>query len=84
MPDPSAFTRKVSKANEARQGLVRQVCAMVRWTGGVRRMAELGVDTFVEVGPGKVLSGLIRRTDNGLRVSHVENRKQVEEHVQAG
>ena len=76
--------RQVSKANEAREGLARQVCAMVRWTGGVRRMAELGVDTFIEVGPGKVLSGLIRRTDRSLRVSNVENGKQVEEHVQAG
>jgi len=80
----NAEAQRVSKANEAREGLIRQVCAMVKWTGGVRRMAELGVDTFVEVGPGKVLSGLIRRTGRDLRVSNVENGKQVEEHVQAG
>jgi [acyl-carrier-protein] S-malonyltransferase len=80
----NAEARQVSKAEEAREGLIRQVCAMVCWTGAVRLMVELGVDTFVEVGPGKVLSGLIRRTERGLTVSNVENQKQVEEHVQTG
>lgn len=80
----NADARQVSEREEAREGLIRQVCAMVRWTGGVRLLAELGVDKFVEVGPGKVLSGLIRRIDRGLTVSNVENGKQVKEHVQAG
>ena len=80
----NAECRLVSKAEEARDGLIRQVCAMVRWTESVRFLAGRGVDEFVEVGPGKVLSGLIRRTDRGLAASSVENRKQVEEHVQAG
>jgi [acyl-carrier-protein] S-malonyltransferase len=80
----NAENRKVTEGEQARDGLVRQVCSMVRWTGGVRLMAELGVDTVVEVGPGKVLSGLVRRTVRGLTVSNVENSKQVEEHVQTG
>ena len=75
--------KAVETGEEAREGLVRQVCAMVCWTGSVRRLTELGVDTFVEVGPGKVLSGLIRRTQKGVTLSNVENGKQVEEHVQA-
>jgi [acyl-carrier-protein] S-malonyltransferase len=79
----NAEARQVSGGEEARSGLIRQVCAMVRWTGGVRLMAGLGADSFVEVGAGKVLSGLIRRTDKNLTVSNVENVKQVEEHVQA-
>jgi [acyl-carrier-protein] S-malonyltransferase len=75
--------KAVSSGEEARDGLARQVCAMVCWTGSVRRLTELGVDTVVEVGPGKVLSGLIRRTEKGLVLSNVENGKQVEEHVQS-
>ncbi len=80
----NADARLVSKAEEARTGLIRQVCAMVRWAGGVRLLSELGVKSFVEVGPGKVLCGLIRRTEQGLQVSSVESAEQVEEHVQAG
>ena len=41
--------------------LVRQVTAMVRWRECVDAMGELGVDSFLELGAGKVLSGLIRR-----------------------
>jgi [acyl-carrier-protein] S-malonyltransferase len=41
--------------------LVRQVTAMVRWRECVNAMVELGIDSFVELGSGKVLSGLIRR-----------------------
>ncbi len=44
-----------------RQLLVEQVSAPVRWAESVEKMAALGVDTFIEVGPGKVLSGLIKR-----------------------
>jgi [acyl-carrier-protein] S-malonyltransferase len=73
--------RKVAGGQEAREGLVRQVCAMVRWSGGVRKMAEFGVDTFVEIGPGKVLTGLIRRTVSDAQLSNIENVKQVEKHV---
>jgi len=80
----NAEAKLVSDAEEARSGLIRQVCAMVRWTGCTRLMAELGVNSFVEIGAGKVLSGLIRRTVKGLAVSNVENGKQVEEHVQLG
>jgi [acyl-carrier-protein] S-malonyltransferase len=76
--------KRVSDSDEAREGLIRQVCSMVRWTEGVRLMLDQGVNSFVEVGPGKVLGGLVRRTDRTVAVSNVENGKQVEEHVQTG
>jgi [acyl-carrier-protein] S-malonyltransferase len=41
--------------------LVRQVTATVRWRESIQAMVELGVDSFVELGAGKVLSGLVRR-----------------------
>jgi [acyl-carrier-protein] S-malonyltransferase len=52
---------KATDPAEIRDLLVRQVTATVRWRECVNAMVELGVDSFVELGAGKVLSGLIRR-----------------------
>jgi [acyl-carrier-protein] S-malonyltransferase len=41
--------------------LVRQVLSPVRWEDSIRRMLEQGIDEFFEIGPGKVLSGLLKR-----------------------
>ncbi|NOQ52197.1 MAG: ACP S-malonyltransferase [Desulfuromonadaceae bacterium] len=51
--------------------LVEQVCAPVRWDESVLKMRELGVERFVEVGPGKVLSGLVKRIAKGTEVQNV-------------
>ncbi len=53
--------------------LVRQVSSPVRWQDCVRALAGLGAQRFVELGPGKVLSGLVRRIDRGLSVANVED-----------
>jgi [acyl-carrier-protein] S-malonyltransferase len=53
----------VSLPDEVRDGLIRQVDAPVLWSETIRRMRADGFDTFVEVGTGKVLSGLVRRID---------------------
>jgi [acyl-carrier-protein] S-malonyltransferase len=53
--------------------LISQVTAPVRWVETVERMALRGVDTLIELGPGKVLSGLARRIDKKLRVLSVED-----------
>jgi [acyl-carrier-protein] S-malonyltransferase len=52
---------KATDPADIRDLLIRQVTAMVRWRECVNAMVELGVDSFVELGAGKVLSGLIRR-----------------------
>lgn len=64
----NATAEPVTSAAELRELLGRQLTGPVRWTESVRKLAELGVDTFVEVGPGTVLSGLIKRTLEGVRV----------------
>ncbi len=56
----------VTEAEAARQALVRQVSRPVRWEESVRRMVDDGVALFVEIGPGKVLCGLIRRITKGV------------------
>jgi [acyl-carrier-protein] S-malonyltransferase len=55
------------------QLLLAQVTSPVRWVETVQKMALNGVDTVVELGPGKVLSGLVRRIDKGLRAYSVED-----------
>ena len=61
--------------------LVGQVTAPVRWEQVVRRLASEGVDTYVEVGSGSVLSGLIRKIDRGARVLSVSDAAGVDEAV---
>ena len=53
--------------------LLTQVTSPVRWVETVQKMALSGVDTVIELGPGKVLAGLIRRIEKGLRVYSVED-----------
>lgn len=58
--------KAVTTAAEARQGLIDQVPNPVRWEDSVRALAAAGVERFVEVGPGKVLTGLLRNIDRSL------------------
>ena len=62
-----------TSGDEAREALIRQVTMPVRWLESVREMIDLGVNIFVEVGPGKVLSGLMRQIDRSVRVLNVED-----------
>jgi len=63
----------ITTDDEARDALIRQVTAPVRWLDSVREMIESGVTVFVEVGPGKVLTGLLRQIDRSVRVFNVED-----------
>lgn len=67
----------VTDAAEARQALIRQISSPVRWTDSVAKLLAEGVDTFVEVGPGKVLQGLVKaiakETGHEVRLFNVED-----------
>jgi [acyl-carrier-protein] S-malonyltransferase len=65
--------RVTSAGPACRDGLIRQVSAAVRWQECVERLVAEGVDTFVEIGPGQVLSGLVKRIAKGARVLNVED-----------
>lgn len=63
----------VETASSVRDGLKRQVTAPVRWEESMRRLRAERVDRFIEVGPGKVLSGLMRQIDREAICVHVED-----------
>ncbi len=71
----------IRRAEEARKGLIQQVCSPVRWTDCVEQLIRIGVTAFVELGPGRVLTGLIRRIAPSVQTVNIENRVQVEEYV---
>lgn len=66
---------------EIRDALTAQVASPVRWDDSVRTMTGLGVRAFIEVGPGSSLSGLIRKTVDGVTILRAEDRATVEEAV---
>lgn len=74
--------RRIAAAEEARDGLRRQVCRPVLWTTAMETLREEGIDVFVEVGTGKVLSGLMKRIGRGwphpFALANVEDRESLE------
>ena len=72
----------VTAGAAVRDGLVRQVDAPVRWVELVARMAADGFDTFVEIGPGSVLSGLVRRIVRSAATVQVGTAEQVEVYLE--
>lgn len=68
----------IQQGDAARGSLVRQVSSPVRWLESVKFLADAGVETFVEVGPGKVLSGLVRQTLADARCLNVADPASLE------
>ena len=62
-----------TQGGAAREALIRQVTGAVRWADCVRRLITLGATTFVECGPGKVLTGLMRQIDRAQTGMNVED-----------
>lgn len=69
---------EVRTAAGARQGLIDQVPNPVRWAATIQYLAGQGVTHFIEVGPGRVLTGLLRNIDRSLKGSNVEDLKSLE------
>jgi [acyl-carrier-protein] S-malonyltransferase len=70
--------RATTAPDELRDALVRQVSAPVRWIDSMQLLIEQGVGTFVETGPGKVLSGLMRQTSRDVKTLNVEDAASLE------
>jgi [acyl-carrier-protein] S-malonyltransferase len=65
--------RMIRQGDEARDSLVRQVSSPVRWLESIELLIKEGVDTFVEVGPGKVLTGLLRQISREVKCFNAED-----------
>lgn len=79
LPVISNTTTKVfTTKEEILDTMVKQVMSPVYWEDGVRAMIDLGVDTFIEVGPGKTLSSFIKKIDKSVLTLNVENNKTLE------
>ena len=57
--------------------LIKQIESPVRWRESVLLMINKGVNQFIEIGPGKVLSGLIKRIDNNVKVSAINTEEDI-------
>lgn len=67
----------IRTGDEARGALVRQVSMTVRWEESMRALLDEGVNTFVEVGPGRVLTGLMRQIERSVASLNVEDEKSL-------
>lgn len=65
-----------------KQLLEKQICSPVRWESIIRHMIAEGVDTFIEVGPGAVLQGLIAKTDKNVRVFGVSDAETLKKTIE--
>lgn len=73
----------ISEAEQARDALIRQVTGAVQWVRSLQELIAAGVQTFVEVGPGKVLTGLLRQIDRSKTGLNVENEESLKKTVAA-
>lgn len=70
--------RLVTDSSEIKELLTRQVSSGVRFRESILLMQEMGVDTFVEIGPGKTVAGFIKKTDRTLNVINIEKIEDLE------
>lgn len=63
----------LSDKSQIKKTLIKQVSSSVRWEESIRRMIADGVDTFVEVGPGKALCGFIKKIDRNVKAYNAED-----------
>jgi len=74
----NADAKFLKKASDLRPSLTKQISSPLYWEDAIRNMADEGFDTFVEIGPGKVLTGLVKRILKDVKVLNVEDRKSME------
>jgi [acyl-carrier-protein] S-malonyltransferase len=73
--------KPVAKADEIRQLLVDQLTCPVRWEESIRQMIADGAKKFIEIGPGKVLQGLVKRIDAGADASGIDKIGELEKTI---
>jgi len=69
--------KEISNSSELKDLLVKQIESRVRWRESVLLMINKGINQFIEIGPGKVLSGLIKRIDRNVKVSAINTEEDI-------
>ena len=75
--------KPITKGSDARESLVKQVCSPVRWCETMQNIVDYEIETVVEVGAGKVLSGLMKRFDKKIKCYQVSDRKSLSQTLAA-
>jgi [acyl-carrier-protein] S-malonyltransferase len=73
----------ISSASKIKEKLIEQLYSPVLWEDSVLKMIDLGVDTFIEIGPGKVLSGLIKKIDKTVTTYSVSDEESAQAVISA-
>jgi len=73
----------ITTADQAKDALIRQVTGAVRWVDCVRTLVGAGADAFVETGPGKVLTGLMKQIDGAQKAMNVEDEASLKATLEA-
>lgn len=74
---------RVTDPVKLKESLIRQLNQPLLWEDSIKAMVQIGVDTFIEAGPKKVLAGLIKRIDGAVKIFNVEDTKGLEETVRS-
>ena len=69
--------KEIANSNELKDLLIKQIESRVRWRESVLLMINKGISQFIEIGPGKVLSGLIKRIDKNVKVSAINTEEDI-------
>ena len=69
---------EISNVNDLKSLLINQIEKKVRWRESIINMINYGVNQFIEIGPGKVLTGLIKRIDKNVKTASINNQSDIE------
>jgi [acyl-carrier-protein] S-malonyltransferase len=75
--------KPMTAAEEIKENLIEQLYSPVLWEDSVVRMIDLGVDTFIEIGPGKVLSGLIKKINRSVKTYSISDEESCQSVIEA-
>ena len=70
---------KISNIEDLKNLLISQIEKKVRWRESIMNMIKYGVDQFIEIGPGKVLSGLVKRIDKNVKINTINNENDIKD-----
>ena len=73
----NSTAQPLTSPDEVKEELLRQLCHCVQWQPSVEYMVDAGVSTFIEIGPGQILSGLIRRINSAVHVLNMSDPESI-------